>query len=127
MPRKTKKEGDPSGGGGSDADPGSESPTAAAPAPLVPFSLVDLHAAMTATAPPFPAHAMRATAAAPSKGRASYVRRFCRVLRTSTPLLKISAAICLLDVCITQRCKFLTYTQRKIGNGNLQFTVQYAL
>ena len=46
MPRKTKKEGDPSGGGGSDADSGSESPTAAAPAPLVPFSLVDLHAAI---------------------------------------------------------------------------------
>ena len=86
--KKTKKEGDPSGGDGggdgSDADSGSESPTAAAPAPLVPFSLGDLHAAMTATAPSFPAYALRATAAAPSKGRASYVRRFCRVLRTST-------------------------------------------
>ena len=54
MPRKTKKEGGPSGGdgggGGSDADSGSESPTAAAPAPLVPCSLGDLHAAMAATA-----------------------------------------------------------------------------
>ena len=55
-----------------------------APAPPLPFSLVDLHAAMTATAPASPAYAMCATAAAPSKGRASYVRRFCRVLRTST-------------------------------------------
>ena len=86
--KKTKKEGDPSGGDGggdgSDADSGSESPTAAAPAPLAPFSLGDLHAAMTATAPSFPAYVLRATAAAPSKGRASYVRRFCRVLRTST-------------------------------------------
>ena len=76
MPRRAKKEGDPSGGGGSDADSGSESPTAAAPAPLVPFSLVDLHAAMTATAPAFPAYAMRATAAAPSKGRASFGHAF---------------------------------------------------
>ena len=53
MPRETKKGGGPSGGDGggdgSDADSGSESPTAAAPAPLVPFSLGDLHAAMTAT------------------------------------------------------------------------------
>ena len=80
MPRKAKEEGGASGGDGggdgSDADSGSESPTAAAPAPLVPFSLGDLHAAMTATAPSFPAYALRATAAAPSKGRASCVRRF---------------------------------------------------
>ena len=63
--KKTKKEGDPGGGDGggdgSDADSGSESPTAAAPAPLVPFSLGDLHAAMTATAPSFPAYALRVT------------------------------------------------------------------
>ena len=98
MPRKTKKEGGLSGGDGggdgSDADSGSESPTAAAPAPLVPFSLGDLHAAMTATAPSFPACALRATAAAPSKGRASYVRRFCR--DTSPSVSRLYSRVCII-------------------------------
>ena len=87
MPRKTKKEGGAGGvgggGGGSDADSGSESPTAAAPAPLAPFSLGDLHAAMTATAPSFPAYALRATAAAPSKSRLYFsFRDFTWTLQT---------------------------------------------
>ena len=71
------------GGGGAD-DSGSDASTVP-PSPAL--SLADLHAALTATAPTFPAYTLRATAAAPSKGRASYVRKFCRVLRTSTMLI----------------------------------------
>ena len=71
------------GGGGGD-DSGSDVSTVP-PSPAL--SLADLHAALTATAPTFPAYTLRATAAAPSKGRASYVRKFCRVLRTSTMVI----------------------------------------
>ena len=65
------------GDGGAD-DSSSDASTVPPPPAL---SLADLHAALTATAPTFPAYALRATAAAPSKGRASYVRKLCRVLR----------------------------------------------
>ena len=71
------------GGGGAD-DSSSDASTVPPPPAL---SLGHLHAALTATAPTFPAYALRATAAAPSKGRASYVRKFCRVLRTSTMVI----------------------------------------
>ena len=61
--------------------PGSDASTVAR---MPAASMLELHAALTATVPTFPAYSMRATAAAPSKGRGSYVRRFCRVLHTST-------------------------------------------
>ena len=54
------------GGGG--ADDSSSDASTVPPSPAL--SLADLHAALTATAPTFPAYALRATAAAPSKGRA---------------------------------------------------------
>ena len=54
------------GDGGAD-DSSSDASTVPPPPAL---SLADLHAALTATAPTFPAYALRATAAAPSKGRA---------------------------------------------------------
>ena len=68
--------------GGDGADDSGSDVSTVPPSPAL--SLADLHAALTATAPTFPAYTLRATAAAPSKGRASYVRKFCRVLRTST-------------------------------------------
>eukprot|EP00937_MAST-01D_sp_MAST-1D-sp2_P005736 g5736.t1 len=51
------------------------------------ISVADLHAALTATAPTFPAYTARATEDAPSAGRASYVRLFINELELSTRVL----------------------------------------
>ena len=64
--------------GGDGADDSGSDVSTVPPSPAL--SLADLHAALTATAPTFPAYTLRATAAAPSKGRASYVRKFCLYL-----------------------------------------------
>ena len=51
------------------------------------ISVADLHAALTATAPEFPAYVMRATEDEPSAGRASYVRAFAHELALTTRVL----------------------------------------
>ena len=51
------------GNGGGGADDSSSDASTVPPSPAL--SLADLHAALTATAPTFPAYALRATAAAP--------------------------------------------------------------
>ena len=51
------------------------------------ISVAELHAALTASAPEFPAYAMRATEDEPSAGRASYVRAFAHELALTTRVL----------------------------------------